>query len=262
MIKIFKQIYNWKKQIGDFKWLLLCFLFLPLLLFYIPDIITYLLGKEIENRTDVPLESYQACYERAKEHFDKHKYYECIKDCNSCLKFDNKHAEPYVMKALAYIKLKDYMNALQAIGKAINISRKAEYLTLEKKIIALQNNIKPKKQTKTYKIAKEKQEQIIANTNGLQEKKAVSGKKAKVEKKYEGLVKIKSCTIRQIMSLEGFDEEKAAKFMQERKEGKLWYDIDSFVMDFELQPHEMVLIQDRLIFPPKAKNKSGRKIDW
>ena len=41
----------------------------------------------------------------------------------------------------------------------------------------------------------------------------------------------------------------------------MWYDIDSFVQDFELQPHEMVMIQDRIKFPEKPKNKYGRKID-
>ena len=42
----------------------------------------------------------------------------------------------------------------------------------------------------------------------------------------------------------------------------MWYDIDSFVQDFDLQPHEMVLIQDRLVFPPKPRAKTGnRKVD-
>lgn len=262
MIKVLKQVYNWKTRLGNFKWFLLCLLFSPLFLFYIPDFISFLLGKEIESRSDVPLETYHAYFERAKKYFEQHQYKECIKDCNSCLKLDKNKAEPLVMKALAYTTQKDYINALQAIGKAINISRKDEYLALEKKIISLQNNVHSEKRPAKKNVLKKKQQQIINNTKGLQEKTIAPKGKRKIEKKYEGLVYIKKCTIKQIMSLEGFDEEKAARFMRERNNGKLWYDIDSFVMDFELQPHEMVLIQDRLVFPPKARSKKGRKIDW
>ena len=37
--------------------------------------------------------------------------------------------------------------------------------------------------------------------------------------------------------------------------------MDLMIQDFELQPHEMLMIQDRIKFPNKPKNKYGRKLD-
>ena len=72
------------------------------------------------------------------------------------------------------------------------------------------------------------------------------------------VIKVKTCTEKAILTLEGFNEEKAKRFIQERSNGKMWYDIDSFVTDFNIQPHEMVMIQ----VPPKPKVKMGkRKLD-
>ena len=75
------------------------------------------------------------------------------------------------------------------------------------------------------------------------------------------IIDLANCTKEEIQSLNGFNEEKAQRFIEEKNNGKMWYDIDSFVQDFELQPHEMVLIQDRIKFPDKPKSKYGRKID-
>ena len=75
------------------------------------------------------------------------------------------------------------------------------------------------------------------------------------------IIDIEICTKEEIQTLDGFNVEKAEIFIQERTNGKMWYDMDSFVQDFELQPHEMVMIQDRIKFPEKPKNKYGRKID-
>ena len=85
-----------------------------------------------------------------------------------------------------------------------------------------------------------------------------------VENKIENdkVINIKTCSKQDILTLIGFDDEKANLFIQRRKQKKMWYDIDSFVQEFELQPHEMVLIQDRLVFPPKPRAKTGnRKVD-
>ena len=75
------------------------------------------------------------------------------------------------------------------------------------------------------------------------------------------IIDLANCTKEEIQSLNGFNEEKAQRFIEEKNNGKMWYDIDSFVQDFELQPHEMVLIQDRIKFPDKPKSRYGRKID-
>lgn len=74
-------------------------------------------------------------------------------------------------------------------------------------------------------------------------------------------INIENCTIEEIQSLECFDNNMEKKFIELRNSGKMWYDINSFAMDFELQPHQIVEIQDLLIFPPKPKTKIGRKLD-
>ena len=48
--------------------------------------------------------------------------------------------------------------------------------------------------------------------------------------------------------------------MQDRKIMK-WYDIESFAKHFNLQPHEQILLADRLIFPLKPHIKQGRTVD-
>ena len=75
-------------------------------------------------------------------------------------------------------------------------------------------------------------------------------------------IKLESCTKDDLLSIDGFDEEKADRFIEERENDKMYYDIESFVADYNLMPHQMVEIQDRLIFPKKPKNKIGRKIEW
>jgi hypothetical protein len=74
-------------------------------------------------------------------------------------------------------------------------------------------------------------------------------------------IHIGACTKEDLMLLEVFDSEKAALIIKERDDSNIWYDIDSFVQYFSLQPHEMVEIIDIIVFPPKPSNKSGRRID-
>ena len=75
-------------------------------------------------------------------------------------------------------------------------------------------------------------------------------------------VKLETCNKNDLLTIDGFDEEKTERFIKERNNGKIYYDIESFVADYALMPHQMIDIQDRLEFPPKPKNKIGRKIDW
>ena len=82
-----------------------------------------------------------------------------------------------------------------------------------------------------------------------------------IDQKYQSLAPL-CATKEELLTIDGFDEDKANKFLSERDKGKIYYDIDSFVNEFGLQPHQMIEAQDRLVFPPKPKNKLGRKIDW
>ncbi len=74
-------------------------------------------------------------------------------------------------------------------------------------------------------------------------------------------IHIEACTKEELMLLEVFDSEKATLIIKERDDGNIWYDIDSFVQHFSIQPHEMIEIIDIIVFPPKPSNKSGRRID-
>ena len=76
------------------------------------------------------------------------------------------------------------------------------------------------------------------------------------------MIDLMTCTKDNILSLEGFNEAKALEFIRQREQGKIYYDIDTFANDFNLQPHERLMIQERLIFPRKAVPKSGRTIDF
>lgn len=75
------------------------------------------------------------------------------------------------------------------------------------------------------------------------------------------IIDIMSCSKNDILKLDGFNNKKADKFIKERKNGKMWYNLESFVQDFELQPHEMILIQNKINFPERPRNKYGRKLD-
>ena len=79
--------------------------------------------------------------------------------------------------------------------------------------------------------------------------------------KAETSVKIDTCKKEELMTLPGFDENKAKKLIDERKNGKMWYCIDDFCRDFNPKPHELIYIENRLIFPPIPNTNTGRRID-
>lgn len=81
-----------------------------------------------------------------------------------------------------------------------------------------------------------------------------------LEKANNRIVDIKTCNKEAILTLDGFNEEKAEQFINDRKFMN-WYDLESFANHFNLQPHEMVMIEDRLIFPLKPQVKKGRPVD-
>ena len=95
--------------------------------------------------------------------------------------------------------------------------------------------------------------EVKTNFNNLDNKKHSSSNKK---------IKLESCTKNDLLTIDGFDEEKADKFIKNRRDGKYYYDIETFVSDYGLMPHQMIEVQDRLVFPPKPQNKMGRKIDW
>ncbi len=81
-------------------------------------------------------------------------------------------------------------------------------------------------------------------------------------KKNNKKINLQNCNKEDLLTIDGFDLSKATKFLKDRVNGKIYYDIDSFAEAFGLQPHQMIAVQDRIIFPPKPINKIGRKIDF
>lgn len=74
-------------------------------------------------------------------------------------------------------------------------------------------------------------------------------------------IDLATCTKEELLRLSCFDVVKAEKFLNSRKQGKIYYDIDLLATDLKLQPHEMIMIQDKLIFPAKPKSKLGRRVE-
>ena len=128
----------------------------------------------------------------------------------------------YYYRGLTYIKLNQRQNAKNDLTKALEIAKE-------------NNN------------SDEKSEKLKEYTNTLDN----------IDR-----INILTCSAEQLLQIEGFDENKANTFIKAREEGKLYYDIDSFAQDYQIQPHIILELQDKIIFPQKPKNKLGRKVDW
>lgn len=103
-------------------------------------------------------------------------------------------------------------------------------------------------------------EETIAPKEELQQAQEIYEDKKDDLKKTK--IRIAACSKEEVLTLEGFDENKTEQFLKARNEGIMWYNIESFANYFNLQPHEMALIESRIIFPLKPKAKIGRIIDF
>lgn len=172
-----------------------------------------------------------AYLERGKIFLKEKDYNKAIQDFNTAIKMNyENNGDDYYYRGLAYIQIGERENAIKDLSKAI-------------KLLPQKNNATKDKCLKIL-------DKLKIKENG-----------AKTTKLSTKIVKLKTCTKNSILTLAGFNEKKANLFIKLRDEGKMWYDIDTFVFEFNIQPHEMLLIQDRIQFPPKPKVKSGRKID-
>ena len=147
----------------------------------------------------------------------------------------------YYTRAKIYYKLNNFIEAQKDINTAIGMgyTTRAVY-SLEKMIInvlELKNEI-IKEETISI--------QEASNDNNQQEIKPIN---------------IETCDKKDLLLLEEFSNEKVEKFIKERKRGMKWYDLYSFCEYFEFQPHEMIELEGKLIFPLKEKTRSGRRID-
>lgn len=156
-------------------------------------------------------------------------------------------AESYYKNALTDYNAGDYKSAEEFINLALEIAKLKKYLNLQEQIADKNFSIKTS--------VEDNFESTTLQNNSKDNKESHISSKSKK-------IKLESCNKKDLLTIDGFDDEKADKLLQERNNGKYYYDIESFVAEFELMPHQMIEIQDRLIFPSKPKNKIGRKIDW
>lgn len=73
---------------------------------------------------------------------------------------------------------------------------------------------------------------------------------------------LSTCSEKRFSKFTGLSEAKVKKFIEARNNGKKYYDFTTFSNDLDLMPHEIVTLENRIIFNTKPKNKIGRKIDW
>ena len=75
-------------------------------------------------------------------------------------------------------------------------------------------------------------------------------------------INVMECSKNILLTINCLDEVKVDSLIKSRTNGKVWHDIDSFAEDFKLQPHELIDIQDKLVFPAKKRNRTIRKIEY
>lgn len=150
--------------------------------------------------------------------------------------------------ALLEVEEHQYENAKMLIEEALAFSNKQEYRDLLKDIDnkILGNDSFADEINTQYQGNNSKQKNIN------QDKKLSSKNKE---------INLESCSKADLLAIDGFDDIKADKFIKERNSGKLYYDIESFSADYGLQPHQVIEVQERLIFPLKPHIKQGRTID-
>lgn len=172
--------------------------------------------------------------QKGKKLLKKKSYNKALLEFNESIRDKNViNGDAYLFRGLTYIKLGEKEKGLRDLESALklinnkNSSNYSKCKQLIKKLKDTKNKtLKQKPQTQKY-----------------------SKKK----------IKLKICSKKDILTLDGFDEEKAELFIQLREQGKIWYDIDSFVAEFNIQPHQMIMIQDRITFPLKPQIKSGKR---
>ncbi len=196
-----------------------------------------------------------------------------------------KRADELYNQAIEYYN-KDYNNARNFIKQAVDIipnnkTYKNLLNDINNKIAEQEAYIKRKKELEEEAIQRKKTLQDAEDLykKGLRKlkdgnfegaiqdlKQAISlnpnyDYKQALEKAQEGKIDIETCSKKAILTLNGFDEEKAEQFMNDRKVMK-WYDLESFAKHFNLQPAEYVHNEDKLIFPLKPQAKRGRAVDF
>ena len=170
-------------------------------------------------------------FHNAENLLTKQKYEEAIENINKAISLDSSNED--------YLKLLDVINeetnkhlARAFYQKSLKCLKDGDF---DQSIINIKQALELYPNNKTY-------QKILSKANSR-------------------MIDIKTCTKNAILTLEGFDNEKAELFINERKT-MTWYDLDSFAKYFDLQPHERILLEDKLIFPKKPLVKKGRTLEY
>lgn len=222
-------------------------------------------------------------------YFNLEKYKKSIADYTKVIKLDPNYTYAYYNRGFCYKRMESYNKAIKDFTKAIELDDDSDsdmynerglcYYALgefemaaddltkamecEPDCACLYNNRgdcyysshKYKEAVADYKKAIE-----IGDTEERMNRWKL--KLGEIDELLNAPVKLSDCTEIQLSMLEVFDANRIEKFMQARENRITWYSMDSFAEYFKLQPHEVMQIEKRIIFPLKPANKLGRKIDF
>lgn len=206
---------------------------------------------------------------QAQKHVEQEEWEQAISDFSKLIKLYPEEVEYLYARASIYSAIgnlasaiHDYMKITEIDANEVNaylfmadIYNFVQQYEGTKQVLELALAVRPNDEK--IKQAYNEVLNILSEENTLEEE-----PQANQEQTYKCKINLINCTKEEIQSLDSFNnDEITQKFIELRNSGKIWYDMDSFAMDFELQPHQIIEIQDRLIFPPKPKNKIGRKLD-
>lgn len=71
-----------------------------------------------------------------------------------------------------------------------------------------------------------------------------------------------TCTKKALLSFDFIDDAQAENIIKTRDSGNLWYDYQTFTIQFNIPQHGWIDIERKVIFPLKQRAKIGRKIDF
>lgn len=204
-------------------------------------------------------------------------YEKAIEDYAKAIQLKPSNAESYNSIGHCYSGLKEYEKAIENYTKAIQLesAKDASYtgrgccyywLKEYKKSLADFNKaieLNPQNESYYYDTIKRCKDKILENEDLLDKK--IDNDSDNKESDTINVVKkieIASCSKQELQLTNCFDDIKINKFLKLRENGKMWYNIESFASEFNLQPHEMIQLENCLIFPAKPNSKHGRIVEF
>lgn len=185
------------------------------------------------------------------------RYDEAIQDYTKAIELIPYSNENYINRASCYMELKKYDKAVEDYTKAIKI------YPYEWKYYY--NRAKCFWELGEFDKMRDDCNHLINNSdNSLYD---VNIKECKIL--YENIqslsnepIEIKTCTKRELMSIDGISSVMADKIIELRNNGAMWYNIETFANELKIPNHQMISMRDRFVFPQKQRARIGRKLDF